>query len=91
VVQSAHGILRRGPALPAIGLGQDVAVAPTFQLGLGGAVSLQSVQVFQEQQPGQLLGVVQLPGTAGILVLDVVDVLEGLFEHVLSVPWMFFS
>jgi hypothetical protein len=38
-----------------------------------------------------LLGVVQLPGTAGILVLDVVDVLEGLFEHVLSVPWMFFS
>jgi hypothetical protein len=24
-------------------------------------------------------------------VLDVVNVLEGLFEHVLSVPWMFFS
>ena len=81
VVQPALGVLRRGPALPAVGLGQDVAVAPAFELGLGGAVSLQRVEVLEEEQPGRLLCVVKLAGATGILVQDVVDVLEGLFKH----------
>ena len=45
---------------------------------------LQGVEVFQEQEPGSLLGVVELAGTPGILPEDVVDVFEGLFEHGLS-------
>jgi hypothetical protein len=39
------------------------------------------VDVFQEQQPRGLLGVVQLGGAASLLAKDVVDIAEGLFEH----------
>jgi fumarate hydratase, class I len=49
--------------------------------GLRGLVLLQAVEVFQEQQPGGLLGVVQFGGAAGLFPEDVVDVLEGLFKH----------
>ena len=41
----------------------------------------EAVEVFQEQQPGSLLGVIQLGGAAGLLAEHVVDVPEGLFEH----------
>ena len=44
----------------------------------GGA---ESVQIFEEQEPGVLLGVVELAGATGILPKDVVDVFEGLLEH----------
>jgi hypothetical protein len=54
-----------------------------FELRLHGLLALQRVEVLEEQQPGRLSGVVQLAGAAGILVQDVVDVLGGLFEHVL--------
>ena len=46
-----------------------------------GLVLLQPVEVFQEQQPGGLLGVVQFGGAAGLFPEDVVDVFEGLFKH----------
>jgi hypothetical protein len=32
-----------------------------------GSVLLQTVEVFQEEEPGDLLGVVQLGGTTGLL------------------------
>jgi hypothetical protein len=73
----AVGGLGRGPAFPAVGSVEDEAVGLAFQFGLGRLVLLQRVEVFQEQQPGRLLGVVQLAGAAGVLVQDVVDVLEG--------------
>lgn len=38
------------------------------------------VEVFQEQQPGDLLGVVELTAAAGLFPEDVIKVLEGLFE-----------
>lgn len=79
-VQPAAGVLGRGPALPAVGWVKDVAVRPALELGLDRAVLLQGVEVFQEQQPGGLLGVVQLAGAARVLVQDVVDVLEHLLE-----------
>ena len=47
----------------------------------GGLVLLQGVEVFQEEQPGGLLGVVQFAGAVGVFPEDVVDVFEGLFEH----------
>jgi hypothetical protein len=36
--------------------------------------------LLQEQQPGRLLGAVQLAGAACVIVQDVVDVPEGLLE-----------
>jgi hypothetical protein len=51
------------------------------QRGLVGFVLLQSVQVFQEQQPGGLFGVVEFGGATSLFPKDVVDVFEGLFEH----------
>ena len=47
----------------------------------GGFVVFEGVEVFQEQQPGCLFGVVELAGAADVFPEDVVDVLEGLFKH----------
>ena len=49
--------------------------------GFVGFVLLQRVEVFQEEEPGGLLGIVQLRGAAGLFAEDVVNVLEGLFKH----------
>ncbi len=46
-----------------------------------GLVLLQPVEIFQEQEPRGLLGVIQLGGAAGFFPQDVVDVLECLFKH----------
>ncbi len=52
-------------------------------------VQLKIVEVFQEQQPGRLLGVIEFGGTPGFFPKDVVDVFEGLFEHAshVSAAW----
>ena len=81
VVELAVLVLGRGPAFPAIGLVEDVGVFLALQRGLVGFVLLQAVEVFQEEQPGGLLGVVEFGGAAGLFPEDVVDVFEGLFEH----------
>ena len=74
----------RGPVLPAIGLVEDVGVFLALQLGFVGLVLLQPVEIFQEQQPRGLLGVVQLGGAARLFAQNIVDVFEGLFEHSLN-------
>ena len=51
---------------------------PRISVGLG---LREVIAVFEEQEPGSLLGVVELGGAAGLFPEDVVDVLEGLFEH----------
>ena len=81
VVELAVLALRRGPALPAVGLVEDVGVLLALQRGLGRLVLLQPVEVLQEQQPRRLLGVVELGRAAGLFPENVVDVLEGLFKH----------
>ena len=81
VVDLAVLALGRGPAFPAIGLVEDVGVFLAFQRGFVGLVLLQPVEVFQEQQPGGLLGVIEFGGAAGLFAEDVVDVFESLFEH----------
>src|ERR1019366_1043596 len=70
-----------GPRVPAIGLVEDEGVLLAVQGGFVGLILLQPVQVFQEEEPGGLLGVVQLGGAAGLFPEHVVDVLEGLFKH----------
>ena len=93
VVELAVLALGRGPGLPAVGLVEDVGVLLALQRGLVGAVLLQPVEVLQEEQPGRLLGVVELGGAAGLFPEDVVDVLEGLFKHwhLSSAPLFLFS
>ena len=81
VVEPAVGVLGRGPSFPAVGLVEDVGVGLAVKLGLVGAVLFQVVEVFQEQQPRRLLGVVELGRAAGLLPENVVDVLEGLLKH----------
>ncbi len=83
VVDLAVLAFGRRPAFPAILPFEDEAVFFPFQLRLHGFVVLQRVEVFQEQEPGTLLGVIQITGAAGVLPEDVVDVFEGLFEHAL--------
>ena len=83
VVELAVLALGRGPAFPAVGLVEDVGVFLSLERGFVGLVLLQAVEVFQEEQPGGLLGVVELGGAAGFFPENVVDVLEGLFEHCL--------
>ncbi len=63
------------------GLSRMKAVFLPVQRGLDRLVLLQAVEVFQEQEPGGLLGVVELGRAAGLFPEDVVDVLEGLFKH----------
>src|SRR3546814_19022478 len=60
---------------------ENKGVFPAFELGLGRAVLLKTVEVFQEQQPRRLLGVIQLRGATRLLPEDVVDVAESLFKH----------
>jgi len=81
VVEIAVLVLGRGPAFPAIRLIEDVSVFLAVERGLGALVLLKIVEVFQEQQPGGLLGVVELGGAARFFPEDVIDVFEGLFEH----------
>ena len=81
VVQRAVGVFGGGPGGPAVGGIEDVAVGLAFEGGDGGAVLFQAVEVFEEEEPGGLLGVVQLRGAAGFLPEDVVYVAEGLVEQ----------
>ena len=81
VVELAVLALWRGPAFPAIGLVEDEGVFLALQRGFVGLVLLQTVEVFQEQEPGGLLGVVEFGRAAGLFPEDIVDVLEGLFKH----------
>jgi hypothetical protein len=43
---------------------------------------LQVVEIFEEQYPLGLLRIVQLGGAARLFPEDVIDILEGLVEHI---------
>ncbi len=81
VVEIAVLVLGRGPAFPAIGLVEDAGVGLACQRGLGGLYLLQIVEVFEEEKPGGLLGVVEFGGASGFAAEDVINIFEGLFKH----------
>lgn len=81
VIQLAAGILRCRPAVPAVGLVEDRRVAAALQGGHGGLVVFEPVEVLEEQQPGGLLGVVELGAAAGLLAQAVVDGAERLIKR----------
>jgi hypothetical protein len=62
-----HTVLafRSGPLFPSVGFVEDEAVLLALQRGLGRLILFQPVEVFQEQEPGCLLGIVKFCGTAG--------------------------
>jgi hypothetical protein len=49
--------------------------------GFVGTIVFEAVEIFEEEEPGGLFGVVELGGAAGLFAEDVVDVFEGLFER----------
>ena len=81
VVELAVLALGRGPGFPAVGFVEDVGVRLPLQCGLIGAVLLQPIEVFQEEEPGGLLRVIQFRRASRLFPEDVVDIFEGLFEH----------
>ena len=89
MVELAVLALGCGPAFPSVRLVKDVSVFLAIQRGLGGLVLLKIVEIFEEQQPGSLLRVIELSRAASFFAKDVVDVFEGLFEHILI--WKVFS
>ena len=86
VVEGAVGFLRRGPRVPAVFGVEDVGVFLAAEFGFGGAVLLQAVEVFEEDEPGGLLGVVEFGGATGFFAEGVANVAEGLFKH--GAGWM---
>jgi len=81
VVYLAGFVLGRGPALPPVRLVQDEGVFLPLQFGFHGFVLFQRVEIFQEEQPRSLLGIVEFGGATRLFPENVVDILEGLFEH----------
>ena len=81
VIERAVLLLRRRPHGPAVLGVDDRLVFLARQLGLLLVGALKVVEILEKQNPGGLLGVVQLRGAAGLFPQNVVDVLEGLFEH----------
>src|SRR5947208_9015965 len=60
VIEFPVSRFRRGPLLPAIWLFENEVIFATIQLCLSRTILLQSVEVFQEEQPRSLLDVIQL-------------------------------
>jgi hypothetical protein len=81
VVERPVLVFRCSPTLPAIGGVEDVAVWLPLQRGFIGAILLEPVEVFQEQEPRGLFGVIQFRGATGLFPEDIVNVFEGLFKH----------
>lgn len=81
VVDLAASVLRSSPGIPAERFVENMGVRLPIQSRRRIAFRLQSIQVFQEQQPGSLLSVIQLAGTPRVFPEDVIDVLECLFKH----------
>lgn len=80
MIQLAAGVLRCRPAVPAVALLEDGRIGAALQDGHGGLVVFEPVEVLEEQQPGGLLGVVELGAAAGLLAEAVVDRTERLLE-----------
>ena len=81
VVDFAVFGFRRGPGFPAEGLFEEVGILLAFELGFGGAVLFEGVEIFQEEDSRGLLGVVEFGGAAGLFAENVVNIFENLFEH----------
>jgi hypothetical protein len=81
VIRRAIRFLGGRPSLPAVRLVEQVRVFFAVKRRDVGAVLLQTIQVFEKEEPGSLLGVIELGGAACLFAKGIIDVAEGLFEH----------
>src|SRR5271170_4609204 len=81
MVESAVLGLRRRPFRPAVRGIYDEGVSLALEFRQQRAFLLEIVEIFQEQYPRSLFGVIQLRRAARLLPEHVVDVLERLLEH----------
>ncbi len=81
VIDLAVFTLGRGPCFPAVGFIEDMGVFLAVQCGLGGFIVFEGIEVFQEEEPRSLLGVIEFAGAACIFPENIVDIFEGLFKH----------
>ena len=81
VINRAVLALGRGPAFPTVRFVEDEGVFLTIEFCFGGFVGFEGVEIFQEEQPRRLLGVIEFAGAAGVFPEDVIDIFEGLFKH----------
>ena len=81
VVELAVLGLRRGPGLPAVGLGDDRRVVLPSSSASSRRSLLEIVEVLEEQQPRGLLGIVELGREPLIVPHDPVYVVESVLEH----------
>jgi hypothetical protein len=86
VVDLARLVLGSGPGGSLMGLIEDELVCLPDELALLRSLLLEVVEVFQEEEPGGLLGVVQFRRAPGLFPEDVIKVFEGLFEHGTEIP-----
>ena len=80
IIELAAGVLRCRPAVPAVALLENGRIGAALQDGHGGLVVFEPVEVLEEQQPGRLLGVVELGAAAGLLAQAIVDGAERLLK-----------
>ena len=73
--------LGRGPHVPAVFGIKNRLVCAALQLGLILLRGFEIVEVFQEQEPAGLLGVIELGREAFVVAHGPVDVVESVFEH----------
>src|SRR5665213_4334711 len=69
----------------------DVGVFLALKFGLLFVGPLKIVEIFEEQDPRCLFGVVKFGSAPSLFPQDIVDILEGLFEHSLHSPDAFLS
>src|SRR5207237_276433 len=80
VIQLAIGSLGRSPTLPTIRLLENVFVFLSVERRFVGLILFESVEIFQEKQPGSLFGVVEFRSATGFFPKYIVDVPKGLLE-----------
>ena len=81
MVDLAVFVLGSGPGFPAEGFFDDGGVFFIVEPCICGALIFEGVEMLEEEEPGGLLGVVELGGATGFLAQDVVDVFENLLKH----------
>ncbi len=74
-------LFRGRPLRPAVLLLNDKTVFPSLQFARQGPFLLQVIQVFEKEEPGGLLGIVQLRGAAALFPEYIIDIFKGLFKH----------
>jgi probable HAF family extracellular repeat protein len=60
---------------------EDAADSGALQPRLAGSLPLEVFQMFQEEQLGSPLGVIQFSGASGFFAENIVDISGGLFKH----------